>query len=123
MEVYATSRALALIGRTMRLGRRRRQSALTCLALAAACVAGSGCSLFPGHHATARPTTVISPAEMRDKLQDDHQRLAGIDSPRHVAHTYFGVDVTGEGPVQAVGHVLYAVPKRIYHTLTGDTPI
>jgi hypothetical protein len=73
-----------------------------------------------------RPTTtatVIPPAEMQKKLVHNRERLAGPDSPRHLAHTYFGVDVTGEGAFEALAHITLSWPKHIYHTIEGDTPV
>jgi hypothetical protein len=67
--------------------------------------------------------TVIPPDKMREMLAENRERLAGPDSPRRVSRTYFGVDVTGMGPFEAVWRVLYAVPKRLIDFIKGDTPL
>lgn len=68
-------------------------------------------------------TTVIPPAEMQKKLVHNHERLAGPDSPRHLSHTYFGVDTTGEAPLTATWHVIWGGTKHLFTTLNGETPI
>jgi hypothetical protein len=89
-------------------------------AAAAALLAAPGCSYL--HREPANPT-VLPPAKVRELVQADRERLAGPDSPRHQSHTFFGVDVTGESPWMAIGHVLWAVPQRLINFATGETPV
>jgi hypothetical protein len=69
-----------------------------------------------------RYSEVVPPAEMRKKLSHDQQRLAGIDSPRHVQETYFGVDVTGQAAATAFYMVMEAIPVRIYKSFHQKYP-
>ena len=94
----------------------RRWIAASVLGLA---ITGGGCM----SHRQPVATTVIPPAKMREKLAQEHERLAGPDSPRHLSHTYAGVDVTGEGYFTAFMHVVTGAPSRLYHNFKGDTPI
>lgn len=71
----------------------------------------------------ATPTTVIPPAVMQKKLAQNRERLAGPDSPRRIANTYLGVDVTGMGPFEAVAQITVALPRHILQAIRGDTPI
>lgn len=93
----------------------RRLILLSTLALTA-----GGCA-WNRHPTTA--TTVIPPAEMQKKLANNRERLAGPDSARHLSHTYFGVDTTGEGPLTATWHVIWGGTKHFIDTLNGQTPI
>jgi hypothetical protein len=95
--------------------RRRGLIVLSTLALTA-----GGCAW---NRRPSTATTVIPPTQMQKKLVHNRERLAGPDSPRHLAHTYFGVDTTGEGPLGAFMHVVAALPHHLYRTVEGDTPI
>lgn len=68
-------------------------------------------------------TTFLSPHEIRSKLAHDRNRVLGYDSPRHVANTFVGVDVTGLGPVAAVRHVIASSVYHVYLRINGDTPL
>lgn len=69
------------------------------------------------------PSTVVPPAKLRELVRQDEARLAGIDSPRHQSHTYFGVDVSGENPLAAIGHVIWSGPARLLRFTSGETPV
>ena len=93
----------------------RRFIAFSCLTL----MAVQGCATKRAESAA----TVVPPAKMRDLIRQDQDRLGGVDSPRHQGRTYLGVDVTGENPFMAFGHVIWAVPARLIRFASGETPV
>jgi len=92
----------------------RRWIAVSVLSLAT-----TGCAW----HKPPTPSTYLSKAEVRTKLAHDSDRLAGIDSPRHVRNTYFGADVTGLGPLTATRQVMSAWFYHLYQRINGVTPL
>ena len=93
-----------------------RIAVLTCLTL----LLSTGCST-PARR-TGDPT-VIPPRQISQLLRDDRERLAGIDSPSHVSHTYLGVDITGDNALQATRDVIVGVSTRLYRFTNGDSPL
>jgi hypothetical protein len=84
------------------------------------------CIVLAGCNVIRKPSgdpTVIPPEKLRTMLAEDRERLAGPDSARHLSRTYFGVDVTGEGPFEAIGHIVWALPNRLIDFIKGDTPL
>jgi hypothetical protein len=81
-----------------------------------------GCSMFKFQSKPTDPT-VVRPSKLDDLLEEDRERLAGPDSPHHLRHTYFGVDVTDDSFLMATWHLISAIPYKIYYFATGDTPI
>ena len=82
--------------------------------------AAGGCSW---HSKPTGDPTVIPAARLQKLIRDDQIRMAGVDSARHLRHTYLGVDVTDENPFQATGHIVGGLTLRVYHLATGDTPL
>ena len=93
----------------------RRFIAFSCLAV----LATQGCST----QKQAGDTTLVQPARLRKIVTEDRERLAGVDSPRHVSHTFSGVDVTGDDPLEAFDHIVGSLSMRLYRFSTGDTPL
>lgn len=93
----------------------------SCAALLCA-AAAPGCSLLHRSSAAGGDPTVIRPAKLHELQDDNRERLAGPDSPRHERHTYLGVDVTDDPAYVAIARVLWGIPKRLIHFATGDTP-
>src|SRR5260370_37298210 len=92
-----------------------------------ALLAAPGCSMLSFRNPFSRKQrsdpTVLSRAEIRQRQLENQQRLAGVDSPRHLSRTFLGVDVSGENPLMAVGHLVWGGPARIYPFINGDTPV
>src|SRR5260370_28760687 len=92
-----------------------------------ALLAAPGCSMLSFRNPFSRKQrsdpTVLSRAEIRQRQLENQQRLAGVDSPRHVSHTILGVDVSGENPLMAIGHLAWPVPAPIYRFINGHTPL
>src|SRR2546423_6073370 len=82
-----------------------------------------GCGIIGFSRKSSPDPTVLTRAEIQQRQQENRERLAGPDSARHMSRTFFGVDVTGENPLLAIGHIVYALPKRLIRFLQGDTPI
>jgi hypothetical protein len=93
----------------------RRLIAFSCLAV----LATQGCAT----QKQADNLTVVQPARLRKIAAEDRERLAGIDSPRHLSHTFAGVDVTGEDPLDAFGDIVWSFPMRLYRFSNGNTPL
>jgi hypothetical protein len=85
--------------------------------------AAQGCATFSfGRKHTGDPT-VLTAAEIKTRQNENRARLAGPDSPRHMSRTFFGVDVSGENPLLAIGHISWSLPKRLINFIQGDTPM
>jgi hypothetical protein len=67
-------------------------------------------------------TTAVPAREMKKKELHNEARMAGIDSPRHLRDTYFGVDVTGQAPINAFIMVVQGIPSRVYKSFHQQTP-
>lgn len=92
----------------------------TCLFIVSIAAVCQGCSSAPKPVGDA---TVVPPARLQRLIRQDQERLAGVDSPRHLRHTYLGVDVTDENGFQAFGHIVGALTLRLYNLSIGDTPL
>jgi hypothetical protein len=68
-------------------------------------------------------STVVPANRFGQIVRQDRERLAGVDSPRHLSHTYLGVDVTDDNAFSAVGHVIGSVTMRIYRFAQRQTPL
>ena len=79
-----------------------------------------GCAF---HSARSGDPTIIPSAKLGKLIDQNRERLAGIDSPRHLKHMYLGVDITDQNAFSAFGHVLVAIPVRLYHLASRDTPL
>ena len=68
------------------------------------------------------PSDRLTVDEMRARIIEDQRRLSGVDSQRHLNHTYLGVDCTDDdNVVESVLNVIVGVPTRMMRYFNGDT--
>lgn len=77
---------------------------------------GCGSDVKPAFTGDRVPTTVL-----RQMIVDDKERIAGVDSPRHLARTYLGVDCTHDDNVfDSIVHVAFKAPANMIGYFQGD---